>query len=530
MVFKALKDLNKHGIEGTRRDWIKQRADLIVTGDLPHSKQGMGVVLPCGVLQPALVLQKRRRLGKKDTKGPQGSILDGVAGVRTRFAMVRQLRGPSVQDVLEDIEAEGSCHDNLLGAVEIVTLTMAISIGNRKHFVRQNENCWPGTSTLSALYLWVEASEFDARIIRGKLPVHPFLGRIAPLFPLFGFRSECRNIRHPSVQALQGQRTEFDLGDIEPTAMLGGMVHLQPRGQCTGLLGWEGFIERAQPMCIEVITDQPDPVRLRILGLQKLLDLGGPVNGRFALADTDGAYTAQRLGEHEDGSSAVALIFIVIALGWAVLRWQRLSGLLDQLHGLFIHAHQGDLGIIRHMIEFQDIFHMRHKRPTLRGRNDPHLPQMRLQRVFLRACRTVSWLIVSTMSNATAWSARSRRVQRACPAGGSPHLSAIRRASPAPSKRGVREGRCCGFRLRAASSPCSTRRCRTPSTVFTLTAKLSAILASVQAEPFASAFNRICAWRIFKAAALPFLVSSVNWARSSSERRTMYFLCMAHSI
>src|SRR5215472_5067366 len=146
MVFKALKDLNKHGIEGTRRDWIKQRADLIVTGDLPHSKQGMGVVLPCGVLQPALVLQKRRRLGKKDTKGPQGSILDGVAGVRTRFAMVRQLRGPSVQDVLEDIEAEGSCHDNLLGAVEIVTLTMAISIGNRKHFVRQNENCccFPG--------------------------------------------------------------------------------------------------------------------------------------------------------------------------------------------------------------------------------------------------------------------------------------------------------------------------------------------------------------------------------------------------
>src|SRR5262249_45001877 len=127
--------------EGTRRDWIKQRADLIVTGDLPHSKQGMGVVLPCGVLQPAMVHQKRLRLGKKDSKGPQGSILDGVAGVRTRFAMVRQLRGPSVQDVLEDIEAEGSCHDNLLGAVEIVTLTMAISIGNRKHFVRQNENC-----------------------------------------------------------------------------------------------------------------------------------------------------------------------------------------------------------------------------------------------------------------------------------------------------------------------------------------------------------------------------------------------------
>src|SRR5262252_3808335 len=106
MVFKALKDLNKHGIEGTRRDWIKQRADLIVTGDLPHSKQGMGVVLPCGVLQPALVLQKRRRLGKKDTKGPQGSISHRASSVRKTFAMFRQLRGPSVQDVLEEIDDE----------------------------------------------------------------------------------------------------------------------------------------------------------------------------------------------------------------------------------------------------------------------------------------------------------------------------------------------------------------------------------------------------------------------------------------
>jgi hypothetical protein len=105
MVFKVLKDLNKHGIEGTRRDRIEQCSDLIVTWNLLHVKQGMGVVVPSGVLQPALVLQKRRRLGEKDTKGTQGRILDGVAGVGTLFAIVRQLSGPSVQDVLEDIEA-----------------------------------------------------------------------------------------------------------------------------------------------------------------------------------------------------------------------------------------------------------------------------------------------------------------------------------------------------------------------------------------------------------------------------------------
>src|SRR5512134_33047 len=95
-LFQALKDLNKHRIEVARCDRIKQLADLIVTGNLLHVEQGMGVILPFGVLKPALVLQKRRRLGKKDTKGTEGSILDGVSSVRTLFTMVRQVSSPSV--------------------------------------------------------------------------------------------------------------------------------------------------------------------------------------------------------------------------------------------------------------------------------------------------------------------------------------------------------------------------------------------------------------------------------------------------
>ena len=36
-LFKALKDLNKHGSKGTRGDGIEQRADLMVTGNLLHT-------------------------------------------------------------------------------------------------------------------------------------------------------------------------------------------------------------------------------------------------------------------------------------------------------------------------------------------------------------------------------------------------------------------------------------------------------------------------------------------------------------
>jgi hypothetical protein len=65
----------------------------------------MDVIVPLAVLQPALVLQKRYRLGEKDAKGAQGGILDGVAGIWPLVAMGRHVCNLSVQDALEGIEA-----------------------------------------------------------------------------------------------------------------------------------------------------------------------------------------------------------------------------------------------------------------------------------------------------------------------------------------------------------------------------------------------------------------------------------------
>jgi len=105
VVCQTRQDLKQHRIEVAGGKWIEQLTDLIVTGNLLHVEQGMGVILPFGLLQPALVCQKRRRLGEKDAKGAQGSVVDGVLGVGTRFAMVRHVRDVSVYDALEGIEA-----------------------------------------------------------------------------------------------------------------------------------------------------------------------------------------------------------------------------------------------------------------------------------------------------------------------------------------------------------------------------------------------------------------------------------------
>jgi hypothetical protein len=138
VLLQALKDLNKHWIEAARCDRIKQFADLIVAGNLRDVEQRLGVIVPFGVLQLALILQKRRRLGEKDAKSAQDGIVDGVSGVGTRCAMVRQVSDLSVQNVLEDIEAEGTGHDELLGSRKIATLTMLTSLGNLKPLAGQN--------------------------------------------------------------------------------------------------------------------------------------------------------------------------------------------------------------------------------------------------------------------------------------------------------------------------------------------------------------------------------------------------------
>src|SRR5262245_19866978 len=77
---------------------------------------------------------------------------------------------------------------------------------------------------------------------------------------------------------------------------------------------------------------------------------------------------------------------------------------------------------------------------------------------------------------------------------------------------------------RANAKPSVTRRLRTFSTVWTRQLNASAIWASGQWGPSASALSRIWARRCFWDDPLSFLTMSWQVRRSCSDRRTMYFL------
>ena len=80
-------------------------------------------------------------------------------------------------------------------------------------------------------------AEFDAGVGGGELPVDLALLGVCGLLPGGEFGVEGVDVGDAPVEALSGEGGEFDLGDVEPGAVPGGVVDLQALGQGECLVG-----------------------------------------------------------------------------------------------------------------------------------------------------------------------------------------------------------------------------------------------------------------------------------------------------
>jgi hypothetical protein len=51
------------------------------------------------------------------------------------------------------------------------------------------------------------------------------------------------HVRDTPVEALLGKDAQFDFCDIEPAAVLGGVMHLKSFSQPASLFGWKRFVQ-----------------------------------------------------------------------------------------------------------------------------------------------------------------------------------------------------------------------------------------------------------------------------------------------
>ena len=127
------------------------------------------------------------------------------------------------------------------------------------------------------------------------------------------------------------------------------------------------------------------------------------------------------------GTSPHALV--ILAPGTPRPCWQGLLGFGQQLSGTLVEANHRPGWVVGFGVQVRHILHVGHKVGAHR-RNAPLLLPPRLEFVFFRCSRTVSWDRDSTNPNSTVFPATSRRVRWSWPSGAG--LQATRRSDALP--------------------------------------------------------------------------------------------------
>lgn len=124
-------------------------------------------------------------------------------------------------------------------------------------------------------------------------------------------------------------------------------------------------------MGIEVIHDQSNEGDVRVAYSQQLLNLECPICRGALQLGISMAYSGKRFRKQKNAASSMPLI-LKILLGYRPgTDRERFARFAKHLIRLLIHADQGDVGIIREVIEFQNIFHAGYKSRVFLWRNAP---------------------------------------------------------------------------------------------------------------------------------------------------------------
>ena len=177
----------------------------------------------------------------------------------------------------------------------------------------------------------VEVLEFDAGIHGCEAPRDGRPIVVAVGDPGRDFRRQCGLGRDAPVQALPAQNAELDLGEAEPSAVLGRGVNLQLLSQPPGLGGFEGVVERAGFVRVEVVEHQDDALDVLDVDVNQFADGVGEVGTGAVVGDLGPALPQQGCRDQEEVGGAAPLVLGVVADRVAGERQQRGPHLADQL-------------------------------------------------------------------------------------------------------------------------------------------------------------------------------------------------------
>lgn len=221
------------------------------------------------------------------------------------------------------------------------------------------------------------------------------------------------------VEGLPGENGELDFGDVQPAAVLGGVVDLKLLGEPARFVRFEGFVERRRRVGTQIIHDEDDSFGGGIDLIGELtkevseVDEGALVGGFSHDAPGEG------LDREKDVGRTAPAVLVVYASSNTGFGRDRNTNVVEQLLTGFIDAHLRETCIVGTVVDLEHVLHGVHERSAVLGWNAEPLYLPRFDVVFFSRRQTVVTLRVSTTLSSTNLSASSASVHRARPAGGS---------------------------------------------------------------------------------------------------------------
>ena len=195
--------------------------------------------------------------------------------------------------------------------------------------------------------------------------------------------------RYNRCAGLADQDVEFDLGHVQPTAVLGCVDELETVPERLGLVRREGLVERPGSMRVEIVHHQGDPGGVLVAYGDVAQELC-PVDLGLALGHLGHALAGEGFCGHEDVACPAACVLVVVSRRLSGTPGDRHPRLADQLPGRLVHADDGEGRIVGTSIDIENLLHGGGEVGVALRRNHPPDPLPWLECVFLRICRTVS--------------------------------------------------------------------------------------------------------------------------------------------
>ena len=184
-----------------------------------------------------------------------------------------------------------------------------------------------------------------------------------------------------TVETLIAQDAQLYLGHIQPTAVYWSVMELQALGDAS-CFGWlEGIVQRAQLVSVEVVQHQPYRLCVRVCLVNQPPHLMSEVHSSAPLGHLDMPPASFRLTEHEQVSSAVSLVLVVISFHPTRLGADGRSLIDHQLLGRLVETDHGMVRVVVCVVQVQHVLHPSHELPAHLG-DAPLLLLPRLEFVF----------------------------------------------------------------------------------------------------------------------------------------------------